>query len=202
MPHHASLKLSAAALGAAACLLAGAVPAGAAVIVLGNSKAHLCYLAAKSGVDVRGGLKLCNEALVEGEMPARDIAATHVNRGVLLDAVGRYDEATEDYNRSITLEPSLGDAYLNRGVAMIRLKRFDDGLADIQKGMGLGIAEQAIGYYDLAVAEEDMGCFKEAYYDYKHALTLEPGYTPASEALKHFVVTKSPAPPPAPSGGT
>jgi tetratricopeptide (TPR) repeat protein len=50
-----------------------------------------------------------------------------------------------------------------------------------------------IGYYDRAVAEQMLGRYKEAYYDYKKVLELEPNFTMASERLKDFVVTRVPA---------
>ena len=124
---------------------------------------HQCYLAAKSGIDVREGIVLCSQAIDEGEMPSKDMAATHVNRGVLYDAVGRYSEAMDDYNKGMAIAPGLGDGYLNRGVALIRLKRLDEALADVQKGQALGVSIPEIGYYDLAVVEEQMGRIKEAY---------------------------------------
>ncbi len=133
-------------------------------------------------------------------MVAKDVAATHVNRGVILDIMGQYPEAYRDFNRSIAYNPDLGDGYLNRSVALTRMKRLDEALADVQKAIALGVSEPEIGYYDRAVVYENLGRFTEAYYDYKKALELAPGYEPASEALKHFVVTRTPKK--APGDGT
>jgi tetratricopeptide (TPR) repeat protein len=202
-PRRLLRRRSSLALWAALCLAGGIASAAAAVLVLGNSKAHECYLAAKTGIDTRQGLELCNQALEDGVMTAKDVAATHVNRGVLLDMFGRYDEALDDFNKSIEFNPELGDGYLNRGVSLIRLKRLDEAFANVQKGIDLGVSVPEIGYYDRAVAEEMMGRIKDAYYDYKKCLEIAPGYTPASDALKYFVVTRVPAKPKdGPSGGT
>jgi hypothetical protein len=38
-----------------------------------------------------------------------------------------------------------------------------------------------------------LGRYKEAYYDYKKVLELEPNFAMASERLKDFVVTRVPA---------
>ena len=189
-------RSSALAVSAAACLLVGAVSAGAAVLVVGTQKGHQCFLAAKLGVDVRGGIKLCEEALRDGGLDSKDVAATHVNRGVLYDMVQRYDEAFDDFNHSVRINPAIGDGYLNRGVALIRLKRLDEAMADIQKGIDLGVSQPEIGFYDRAVAYEQMGKIKEAYYDYKRSQEALPGgYAPATEALKRFVVTRTPPQP-------
>jgi hypothetical protein len=50
-----------------------------------------------------------------------------------------------------------------------------------------------IGYYDRAVAEQLLGRYKEAYYDYKKVLELEPSFAIASERLKDFTVIRVPA---------
>jgi tetratricopeptide (TPR) repeat protein len=177
-------------------LLCGATSAGAAVLVMGTQKGHQCFLAAKLGVDVRGGIKLCDEALHDGGLDSKDVAATHVNRGVLYDMIHRYDAAFDDFNHSVRINPEIGDGYLNRGVALIRLKRLDEAMADIQKGIDLGVSQPEIGFYDRAVAYEQMGKIKEAYYDYKRSQEALPGgYMPATEALKRFVVTRAPSQP-------
>jgi tetratricopeptide (TPR) repeat protein len=187
MPRHVSLTRFA--IVVCAMSLAATTSAGAAVLVLGNSQAHDCYLAAKAGIDPRAGIMMCNGALQQDAMTSKDIAATHVNRGVLYDLVGRNQEAFDDFNDGIRRNPELGDGYLNRGVSQIRMKRYDDAFADIQKGIQVGVTEPAVAYYDLAVAEEDLGRVRDAYFHYKHALEILPGYTPASQALNHFVVT-------------
>jgi tetratricopeptide (TPR) repeat protein len=181
---------------AAAFVLTGAVSAGAAVVVVGTAKGHQCYLGAKFGVEPHSSIKLCEEALRDGGLSSQDVAATHVNRGVLYDLVGRYQDAFNDFNRSIRINPDIGDGYLNRGVALIRLKRLDEALTDVQKAISLGVSQMEIAYYDRAVIYEQMGRYRDAYYDYKRSQEALPGgYPPAEEALKHFIVTRTPAPP-------
>ncbi len=179
----------------AAFLVIGGGSSGAAVLVMGTPKGHECFLAAKFGTAPRESIKVCEEALSDGGLTSKDVAATYVNRGVLYDMVSRYQDAFDDFNSSIRINPQIGDGYLNRGVALIRLKRLDDALADIQKGISLGVTQPEIGFYDRAVVYEQMGRFKEAYYDYKRSQEAVPGgYEPAAEALKHFIVTRTPAP--------
>jgi len=66
-------------------------------------------------------------------------------------------------------------------------------LVQIDKGLALGMSFPHIGYYDRAVAYQLMGRYKEAYYDYKKVLEIEPTFAAASERLKDFVVTRTPA---------
>ena len=69
------------------------------------------------------------------------------------------------------------------------MKRYDEALADISKGIELGMSYPDIGYFNRGVAEELTGQFKASYYDFKHVLELEPNFTRASDQLKNFTVT-------------
>jgi tetratricopeptide (TPR) repeat protein len=169
-------------------VLLAALPAQAQVTVsLGNGVSHDCYLAAKTVLRPRDGLASCSVALDHAMSPA-DRAATLVNRGVIQDALRAYAAAWADYNAALRINPNLGDAYLNRGAALMRMQKSDEGIVDIKKGMALGVSLPQIGYYDLAVAEENLGLLKEAYFDYKRAVAADPAYKPALDALKFFKV--------------
>jgi len=166
-----------------------AVPARAQMSVsAGSGIAHECYEDAKKPRNPRENIETCSVALDHGGLSAADLAATYVNRGVLYDVVKNYPAAWADYNAALRIKPDLGDAYINRGAALMRMQRSDEGIADIRKGMVLGTSLPAVAFYDLAVAEENLGQLKDAYFDYKRALAADPKYTPAAEALKFFKV--------------
>jgi len=176
---------------AAAALTAPAARAQV-VITLGTGMAHDCYLHAKAGVNLQDGLHVCNGALDHDMLNKRDRAGTYDNRGVILDMLGRTQEAANDFNAAIALDPTLGDPYVNVGAMLIKKGQHQEALDQINKGMELGIAFPHIGYYDRAVAEQMLGRYKEAYYDYKKVLEIEPRFTMAEERLKDFVVTRVP----------
>ena len=159
------------------------------VVTIGSGLAHDCYLAAKYGIDLRSGVDTCNAAIAHDALDKKNKAATYDNRGIVLDALGRTDMAAGDFNRSIALDPGLGDPYVNLGSMLIKQKQYAEALAQINKGLDVGMSFPHIGYYDRAVAEQIMGRFTEAYYDYKKVLEIEPNYTPATERLKDFTVT-------------
>jgi tetratricopeptide (TPR) repeat protein len=178
----------------AAFLAAALAPAQAQTIVtLGKGYAHDCFAYAKAGVDPYDGVEVCNQAIDREPLTVKDRAATFDNRGVMLDQLGRLEKAYADFQQSMTLDPKLGDPYVNLGSVMIKQKRYDEALESINKGIELGMSFPHIGYYDRAVAYQLLGRFKEAYYDYKKTLELEPNFTQASERLKDFVVTRAPA---------
>ena len=176
-----------------AFLLASA-PAGAQTIVsLGKGYAHDCYVYAKAGTDPTDGLEACDQALKIELLIPKDRAATFDNRGVMLDQMGRTEKAAADFHMAISLNETLGDPHVNLGSMLIKQRRYSDALDEINKGLELGMSFPHIGYYDRAIAEEMSGSYKEAYYDFKKVLEIEPNYGPAAERLKDFIVTTVPA---------
>jgi tetratricopeptide (TPR) repeat protein len=185
---------------ALACVAMGAAwmatipPAAAQTVVShGAGLSHDCYMYARLGRDLRGGIEVCDQALQRENMNLRDRAATYDNRGVLLDAAGRSDEAESDFHTAIRLGPGMGDAYVNLGSMMIKKRQFPEALDQISKGLELGMSLPHVGYYDRALAQQALGHYREAYFDYKKALELEPTFQPAGERLKDFTVVRKPA---------
>jgi len=169
-------------------------PAGAqTVVTLGKGYAHDCFVYAKAGTDPTDGVAVCDQALKEEVLIQKDRAATFDNRGVMLDQLGKTDRASEDFHMAITLNESQGDPYVNLGSILIKQHRYGEALDQINKGIALGMSYPHIGYYDRAIAEELTGSYKESYYDYKKVLELEPGYGPATERLKDFIVVTKPS---------
>ena len=163
------------------------------IVTLGKGYAHDCFVYAKAGVDPYDGVQICNQSIDHEPLSIKDRAATYDNRGVMLDMLGRLDKAADDFHQAMALDPKLGDPYVNLGSVLIKQKRYDEALASINKGLELGVSFPHIGYYDRAVAYQLMGRYKEAYYDYKKTLEIEPNFTQASDRLKDFTVTRTPA---------
>jgi tetratricopeptide (TPR) repeat protein len=158
------------------------------VVSEGTGPARDCFVHARFGFDPAAGIKACTIALSQ-PLAASDRAATYDNRGIILNRRGRTDEAASDFDRAIALQPDLGDAYVNRGSILIKKKLYEEALVQTNKGLALGISFPEIGYYNRALALEQLGRYQEAYADYKKALALEPNFTLASERLTNFVVT-------------
>lgn len=178
----------------AAAAITFMLPVQAQIVVSrGVGLAHDCFIYAKSGLSPRDGIDACSEALKREPLDFRDKAATYDNRGVMLDALARTAEAEADFQAAIRLRPDLGDAYVNLGSMLIKKRQYAEALTHINKGLDLGMSFPHVGYYDRAVAEEMTGHYKEAYYDYKKVLELEPGYSQAAERLKDFTVITVPA---------
>jgi tetratricopeptide (TPR) repeat protein len=161
--------------------------ANAAVTVLGPGPAQQCFQIAEFGGDIHEGIQLCTFAL-NTTLSTVDRAATFVNRGVLHLSLHDNEQALTDINSGLAIAPDLGDGYVDRGAASIALGRYDEALADINKGIALGPHRPEIAYYDRAIIYEHNGDIRAAYYDYKKALELSPGFEAAATELKRFRV--------------
>ena len=180
--------------GAALFGLAATAAQAQTIVTIGSGRAHDCFIHAKTGDRLREGVTTCNAALTYDPLDKKDRAGTYDNRGILFDMLGRTEEAAADFHAAIALDPGLGDAYVNLGAVMIKRGQHAEAIDNINKGIGLGMSFLHIGYYDRAVAEQMLGRYKEAYYDYKKVLEIEPDFKMASERLKDFTVTRTPAP--------
>src|SRR4051812_46065258 len=174
----------------AAGLVALAVPAGAAITVLGSSSARLCFEAADAQVSPsRESIARCNQALGEENLSDYDTVATYVNRGILKLRMGDSDLAIADFDMALGRDPNQAEAYLNKGVALLRKP---DGWAQAVPLFDAALARNtrrpALAYYGRGVANELGGHVKEAYFDYREASRIEPKWRDPQAELARFTV--------------
>ena len=183
MTRTAKFLLTAAALGIAA-------PAFAAVVVVGNSSARLCYEAADSKLHPRPtDFDRCNEAFERENLNRHDLVATYVNRGILKFKVRNYDSALQDFDKALAIDPNQAEGYLNKAATLLRLP---GGSADALPLFSTAIAKKtqrpAIAYYGRAIANELNGNIKQAYLDYRMASRLDPTWDDPQNELARFTV--------------
>jgi tetratricopeptide (TPR) repeat protein len=179
-----------AAAGAAVLMLAMGGQARAAVTVIGGGMAEACSKAAIHGEKDPKFQEICTTALETEFLNARDRAGTYVNRGVLKLRAGTYPAASRDFDQAVRIKPDLGEAYVNRGASAIGQRRYADSLADINRGLQLGLDEPAKAYYNRALAYEGLEDAKSAYFDYQKAVELQPEWTAPREQLTRFTVAR------------
>ncbi|MGQ0741919.1 MAG: tetratricopeptide repeat protein [Alphaproteobacteria bacterium] len=169
-----------------ACVLAPSPPAsGATLVVTVNSSAQDCYWAARARDTTAVGV--CTFALKSDLMP-RDRAATLINRSALRILKGDLEGGVADCEESIATYDRLGEAHLNRAVALREMGRPREALEAVNMSIKVGLRQPQLGYYDRALAKEDLGDVKGAYLDLKKALEIAPGWEPALLQLKRFRV--------------
>jgi tetratricopeptide (TPR) repeat protein len=173
-----------------AALAGSAAPAAAAVTVIGNSSARMCYEAAESkGANNIAALDRCNEALSDEGLSVYDQTATYVNRGILKLRLERVDDAISDFDSAIARDPDQAEAYINKGIAMLRRDNgWSDALALFDTGIQKRTRRPAIAYFGRAVANEMGGRIKEAYLDYRQASLIEPKWRQPKAELSRFTV--------------
>lgn len=172
-------------------LLAAAMAgsANAAVTVFGGGLARDCYLGVESQEPAREVMPLCDLALQQERLTARDRAATHVNRGIIHMREGRFNMALRDYSASARIQPDLADAQVNRGAALYGLQRYGEAMEALNVGITAEDTNaRSVAYYNRALTHEKLGDIQSAYEDFRTALEIEPEFELAAQQLERFQV--------------
>jgi len=181
-------------LGAAACIAActAAAPASAAVVVIGNSDARLCYEAAESPMlPVARDLRRCDEALIRETLTNYEMVATHVNRGILHLRRGAMDAAISDFDLAIRMDPHQPEAYLNKGAALLRRENAAEAMSLFTMALERNTTRPALAHYGRAIANETMGNLNAAYRDYSEASRIAPAWNePRTELTRFRVISR------------
>ena len=173
----------------AAIFLALAVPAGAAVTVIGSNAARQCYEAAAAPfVPQPETLALCDRAIDGPPLGTRDLIATYVNRGILRVRSGDLARGIEDFDAAIAREPAVAEAWFNRGVALLRTRGAAAALPSFDQAVERGTDRPALAYFGRAVALEALGEVRRAYADYRRASELDPDWDRPRTELARFSV--------------
>ena len=170
--------------------------APAAIFVMGNGLAQSCFQAARdisiSRPAATANVQICTMALDDASLVAHDVIASHVNRGILLMANRRYTEAMQDFNTAITMDKSIGEAWINLGASLLGQKRWSEGIAALDTGLKLNPSEPEKGYFNRAIADEALDDTKSAYFDFSKAAELKPDWDQPRMELERFTVHQKP----------
>ncbi|TVR77498.1 MAG: tetratricopeptide repeat protein [Chitinophagaceae bacterium] len=103
-------------------------------------------------------------------------ASAYQNKAMaLLRLEGNEFAAIENFDKALSLDNSLGDAYVNRGTAYIKMGNFQKGVEDLTKGIEILGDEVALNMYiNRGIANLNLGNQEEACKDFNTA--LEKGY--------------------------
>lgn len=175
----------------AAFLAAVATPATASVMVVGSSTAQACYQAADSqAAPTAADFANCDSALREGGLTRQDMAATHVNRGVLRLRRNEVQPALADFDTAISIDPTQAEAYLNKGAALMRVDNARDALPLFTASLQRNTRRPDLAHYARGVANETLGNVRAAYEDYRRASQLRPDWQEPLVELQRFRVVQ------------
>ena len=102
------------------------------------------------------------------------------DRGGILVRTGQYQQAIEELNKAIELNPKLATAYLNRGAAYNSLGQYERAIKDLDKALELD-PKNAPAHTNIGLAYYMVGQYDRAVEDLSEAVRLAP-----KNAVVHF----------------
>lgn len=103
----------------------------------------------------------------------KTIAEEYKEKGTKLAKEGRYEEAIENLNRAIQIDPDFAAAYNNRGIVKMQLEKYQDAITDFNRAIEINSKDPAY-YINRGMTHEKMNMYHEAIIDYKQAIELDP----------------------------
>lgn len=102
--------------------------------------------------------------------------------------MGQLNEAIEECQRAITLDPDFGNPYNDIGAYLIELNQLDEAIPWFEKAVQAKRYESpAFPHMNLGRVYERKGQWDEAIDSYKQAVTLNPDYTQAKRAMMRLI---------------
>jgi len=95
------------------------------------------------------------------------------NRGYVLNVLGRYAEAIEDFDRVIAKDPRFAFAYNNRGFAKIAMGLLEDGRQDIEHSLKLD-GRNSYAFRNLGIYHLERGELSHALELFEKARSIDP----------------------------
>jgi len=163
--------------------------AQAQIVVQGKGDAVLCYeYSARGNTGSKNAIKTCTEALKQN-LTMKDLAATHVNRGILHMRKGNQELATKDYEAAIAIKPELTEAYVNYGASLIRQSELDRALEVLNTALADNESStRPEALYNRAIIMDQKENYRQAYFDLKAALALRPDWDVAVALISRYEV--------------
>lgn len=109
-----------------------------------------------------------------------DDAATHYNLALCLERGGRWDAASEAFERVLRLDSACTEAHLGYGACLLEMNRPEDALENFERAG----AERGLALLGKGVAMQKLGRFNEAEKAYAGLLAAEPE---SEEALSNWI---------------
>jgi tetratricopeptide (TPR) repeat protein len=106
----------------------------------------------------------------------------HINLGVALTKLNRFQEGIEEFEQALKIDPNSEKAYDDLGVTFFHLGRNGDAIKNYEKALKKDPSD-AEAHNNLAVSFIQDGRFSEAVEHLKRAMEIRPGYISAQNNL-------------------
>jgi Flp pilus assembly protein TadD len=131
-------------------------------------------------------IEACTQVITSGDFTQKQVAASHNNRGYAYSNLGDYDRAMDDYNRAVSLDPTVGFAYNNRGAIYRTLGQIDRAMVEFNKAIQLDPKFAAAFRNRCWTKAKHLNKLKGAVPDCEKALSLRPEDAKASYGLGYI----------------
>jgi tetratricopeptide (TPR) repeat protein len=111
----------------------------------------------------------------------------HHNRGQVLSALGRHEEALADFDHVIGVDPNYPEYRFDRGNLYSKLGRYTEAIADYEAAMRLTPPFPEL-YFNRGDARAATGDAEGAISDFRYVLDLEPDYLEARISLASLLL--------------
>ncbi len=118
------------------------------------------------------GVGACTAVIQSGQYSGKGLAWVHYNRANAFNALGEYERAIEDYDRTLSLDPAFAYAYTNRGVAYRFLGQNERAIQDFDRALQLNPKDSG-AYQSRGAAWEALGDYQKAVSDWEKAIMLD-----------------------------
>jgi tetratricopeptide (TPR) repeat protein len=126
--------------------------------------------------------------LYKQSLEAFPTAEAYTFLGWTYSFMGQLNEAIDECQRAITLDPDFGNPYNDIGAYLIELNQLDEAIPWFEKAMQARRYESpAFPHMNLGRVYERKGQWDEAIESYKQAVTLNPDYTQAKKAMMRLL---------------
>lgn len=105
-------------------------------------------------------------------------AASYNNRGDAFQALGREDEAFQDFSSAIQLNPDFAPAFINRGNIYQNRGKNEQAIQDFSQAIQLE-PKYTLAYNNRGMSFKNLSRYEEALEDFNQAILLEPKFVSA-----------------------
>lgn len=123
-------------------------------------------------------ISACSATIQSGRARGRELALTHLERGIAYVALLDYDRGLQDFGDAIRLDPTLARAFANRGAVYGAKQDFDKAIEDFTRVIALD-SRSAHAFADRAGMHRLNGQHEEAIRDYTEAIRIDATFTDA-----------------------
>ena len=126
--------------------------------------------------------------LYKRSLDSHPTAEAHTFLGWTYSFMGKLDEAIEECQRAIRVDPDFGNPYNDIGVYLIEKGQYDEAIPWFERAMTAKRYESpAFPHLNLGRVYERKGEWSNAIDCYKQALTLSPDYALAKRSLARLI---------------